>query len=105
MTRAKTLADLRAVHDDSVRIPNRIKARFAAMLKIGPEEHDYEQDFLRAAGVANHKIAPFREQFKAHIVSVADGKTRNRKRVWFADAKVAAKFRTAIGAMIDEQDA
>lgn len=95
MIKAKTLADLRAVHDDSVKIPALIRARLAAMLKIGPEEHDYEAEFLRAAKVSNTKISAFRPDFKAHIVVVGG---KNSKRIWFADPKVAKKFRTTIGA-------
>lgn len=97
-SKAKTLDSLRAVHDDSVVIPTRIQARLAAMLKIGPEEHDYEFDFLKAANVSNNKIGAFRQTFKAHIV-VTIGK--NPKRIWFADPKVAKKFRAAIGASDD----
>lgn len=96
--KAKTLDDLRAVHDDNVVIPARIRARFAAMMKVGPEEHDYEQEFLKAAKVANNKIGAFRQQFKSHIVMTLGG---NSKRIWFADPKVAAKFRNAIGATDD----
>lgn len=96
--KAKTLADLQAVHDDNIVIPTRIKARFAAMLKLGPEEHDYEAEFLKSAGVANNKIGAFRQSFKAHIVMVGG---RNAKRIWFADPKVATKFRAAIGATDD----
>jgi hypothetical protein len=87
-TKAKTLADLRAVHDDDVVIPNRIRAQFAAMLKKGPEEWDYESDFLRDAKVSNSKIGAYRDQFTKHVAATKDG-----KRIWFADAKVAAKFR------------
>lgn len=95
MKSAKTLAGLCAVHDDNVVIPTRIRARFAAMLKIGPEEHDYESEFLAAAKVSNNKISAFRELFKAHIVSVGG---RNPKRIWFADPKIAKRFRDAVGA-------
>lgn len=96
--KAKTLDDLRAVHDDSVVVPTKIRARFAAMLKAGPEEHDYEQKFLKDAGVANNKISEYRAQFKAHIVKLPGN---NGKRIWFGDAKVASKFRTTIGATAD----
>lgn len=95
---AKTLDGLRAVHDDNVVIPKRIRDRFTAMLRIGPEEHDYESEFLAAAKVSNNKISAYRELFKTHIV-VTIGK--NPKRVWFADPKVAKKFRAAIGASDD----
>lgn len=90
-SKPKTLADFRAVHDKSVVIPNKIRARLAAMLKIGPEEHDFEVDFLKAAGVATNEIGAYRDQFDAHIVTV--GGTRNPKKVWFADPKVAKKAR------------
>lgn len=96
-TKPKTLDDLRAVHDDGVVIPARIKARLAAMFKIGPEEHDYEAEFLKAANVSNNKISAFRQQFKKHIVALPN----KGKRIWFADPKVAAKFRDAIGATDD----
>lgn len=93
--KAKTLDDLRAVHDDNIVIPARIRARLAAMLKAGAEEHDYEADFLRAAKVANNKVSAFRQQFKANIVTLPG---HNGKRIWFADAKIAKKFRETIGA-------
>lgn len=96
--KAKVLGDLLAVHDDNVVIPARIRARLAAMLKIGPEEYDYEQDFLKAANVSNNKIGSFRAQFQAHVVMTSG---KNAKRIWFADAKVAKKFRDAIGASDD----
>lgn len=98
MSKAKTLDDLRAVHDDSVVIPKRIRDRLAAMLKTGPEEHDYEQEFLRAAKVPNNKIGAYRSQFKSHIV-LLPGSTG--KRIWFGDPKVAKKFRDTIGASDD----
>jgi len=96
--KAKTLSDLLVKHDESVIIPKRIREHLAAMLRVGPEEHDYEQDFLTAAKIANNKIGKYREQFKAHIVWTRD---KNPKRVWFADPKVAAKFRARIGASDD----
>lgn len=98
MTKAKTLDDLRAVHDDGVVIPTRIRARFVAMLKVGSEEHDYELVFMKAAGVSPNKVGPFRGLFKKHIVTTIG---KNPKRIWFADPKVAAKFRAAIGASED----
>jgi hypothetical protein len=87
-TKPKTLADFRSVHDDNIVIPARIQAQFAAMLKIGPEEHEYESAFLRAAKVSNNKIGAYRDQFEKYIVTTRDG-----KRVWFADPKIAAKAR------------
>lgn len=96
--KAKTLDDLRAVHDDSVVVPKKIRDRFGAMLKIGPEEHDFEQKFLKDAGVANNKISEYRGQFKAHIVKLPGN---GGKRIWFGDAKIAKKFRETIGASDD----
>lgn len=86
--KAKTLADFRAAHDDDVIIPARLQAQLAAMQKIGPEEYDYEIDFLRNAKVGNAKISAYRERFAKHIVV-----TREGKKAWFADPKVAAKAR------------
>lgn len=87
----KTLVDFRAAHDKNVIIPSKIRAALAAMLKEGPENFEYEADFLRRAGVSNTDIGMFRSQFeKGHIVEVGG---RKMKRVWFADPKVARKAR------------
>jgi len=58
----------------------------------GKERHDYEQDFMRAAGVGSLKIGVYREQFASHIVvtTPTNGK-KTQRNVWFADAKVAAQ--------------
>lgn len=91
-TKAKTLADWRATNVEEVIIPNKIRARFAAMLKIGPEEHDTNADFSKAIDVVPAKLALYREQFKQHIVHSKLG-GRDGTLYWFADTKVAEKAR------------
>jgi hypothetical protein len=88
----KTLADWRGSNVKEVLISNKIKAAFAAMLKVGPEEHETNTDFARLAGVAVADLKDYREAFKQHIVhsklSARDGLV-----YWFADPKVAEKAR------------
>lgn len=86
----KSLADFRAVHDKSVIVPGKIKAALDAMAKDGPDNWEYEADFLRRAGVANSDVGGYREQFKDHVVQVGG---KQPKRVWVATVKAAAKFR------------
>jgi len=91
-TKPKTLADWRANNVEEVIVPNKIKARFAAMLKIGPEEYDTNADFANAAGIAVNKLKDYREQFKQHVVYSKLG-GREGTVYWFADPKVAEKAR------------
>lgn len=91
-TKAKTLADWRSTNVEEVIIPNKIRARFAAMLKVGPEEHDSNADFCKALELAPAKLAPYREEFKQHIVYSKLG-GRDGTLYWFADPKVAEKAR------------
>ncbi len=90
-SKPKTLVDFRSAHDKNVIVPNKIRAALAAMLKEGPENYEYEVDFIRRAGISNTDMGLFRDQFeKAHIVEVGGS---SKKRVWFADPKVAKKAR------------
>lgn len=94
MPKAKTIADFRTLHDANVIVPNKIRAAFAAMLKEGPEQWDYEGDFVKRAGISQTQISAFREQFVDHVFE-APGTNGGRagRRVWFADPKVAKKLR------------
>lgn len=88
----KTLADFRGAHDKNVIVPNKIRAALTAMLKEGPENFDYEADFMRRAGLSTTDLSMFRGPFEAtNVVNV--GTDRQPKRVWFADPKVAKKAR------------
>lgn len=89
--KGKTIADLQALHDKSVIIPNRIKSAIAA-LAASDDSWAYEIDFMKMAKppIGAQDIAKFREQFAdywAEMPSV-NGKSQVR-RVWFAT--VAAK--------------
>jgi len=89
----KTLADFRAAHDRNVIVPNKIRAALAAMLKIGPEEHEYEGDFIKKAGISQTDMGEFRDQFIKHVVVVAARSGKAGRKIWFADPKIAAKAR------------
>ena len=93
MSKAKTLADFKAAHDPDVIVPNKIRVGLAAIAKEGPENWLYEQEFLRLTGVSTTQIARYRDQFAAHIVEAPGTNTKATKRVYFGNAKVAAKLR------------
>lgn len=87
----KTLADFRAAHDKNVIIPNKIKAALTKMeTEGGPENWNYEADFIRLAGICQTDMGVFRDQFAEHVVEVSG---KNPKRVWVASVKAAVKFR------------
>ena len=90
---AKTLDDFRAAHDKNVIVPNKIRAALSALEKEGAENWEYELDFLKRSGLSVTDLATFRSQFEAHIVEAASTHGRSAKRVWFGNAKVAAKVR------------
>ncbi len=92
MKKPNTLADFKAQFDQNVVVPNKIRAAFSAMLKESPEAWEYEGDFIKRAGLSQTQIGAYREQFEKHVV-VAKSSNRSDRKVWFADAKVAAKAR------------
>lgn len=92
--KAKTLADFRAAHDPNVIVPTKIRNALAQMEKEGgPENWEYEGDFIKRSGVSQGQMGQFRSEFEAHVVETASNNGRAAKRVWIANAKAAAKFR------------
>lgn len=90
----KTLADFRAAHDPDVIVPNKIRIALEAIEKDGPENWLYEGDFLKLAGLSTTQLAQFRDQFAAHIIEAGGSRSgKSAKRVYFGNAKVAAKLR------------
>lgn len=95
-TPKKNLASYKALHDPNVKIPNKIRAAFAAMLKKdGPEAWEYEGDFRKIADISQTQLSEFREQFLDHIVVAPAAHGTSRKNCWIASAKAAAKFRNS----------
>jgi hypothetical protein len=94
--KGKNLADFRGAHDNSVIVPAKIEAALAALEKEGgPENWEYEAQFIKRVGTSQTNFAAHRDKFKAHIAVVPGG--GNPKRVWIASAKAAAKFRSVEG--------
>jgi len=93
MAKPKTLADFKAAHDPNVIVPSKIGAALAALEKEGPENWEYELDFLKRAGLTTTQLAMFRDQFAAHIVEAPAVHGRSTKRIYFGNAKVATKLR------------
>lgn len=85
-----TLSSFKSAHDKNVIIPSKIRAAFATMLKESPEAWRYEGEMITLAGISTTEMGAFRSQFEDHIVDTKGGV---KKRVWFADSKVAAKAR------------
>lgn len=92
-TVARTVTDFRNAHDRDVIVPRKIKAALETMAKIGPEHHEYEIDFMKLAGISSGEIAKYRAQFEAHIVEAPAAHGKSVKRVYFGNAKTAAKLR------------
>lgn len=88
--KSKTLSDLRALHDKSVMVPNRIKVGIAKLAALGPENWEYEADFMKIAAVSPIDMRDYRESFKDHWADMpsTNGK-RDARRVWFATKKAA----------------
>lgn len=91
--KAKTLADLNNLHDPDTVIKRKIEGQFAAMLKIGTEEWDYSLDFSKKSGVGPATLAKMEPTYKAHIALTRAIDNMRPKTIWFADPKVAKKFR------------
>lgn len=91
--KAKNLDDLKSLHDPDTVIRKKITTQLAAMLKRGPEEWDYEGDFLKQARIGTAAISPFREAFKAHLAVTKPIDGMRPRTIWFADPKVAKRFR------------
>jgi hypothetical protein len=92
MPKAKNLADFKNVADPDVIVPRKMREALAAMAKEGPENWEYEGDFIKRACVSNFHCARYREQFIEHVIEIRENGKASR-RVWFGSAKVAAKAR------------
>ncbi len=89
----KSLAAFKQLYDPNVRIPAQVKAGLESMIRdLGPEAWEYELDFAKRCAIGTAQIGAFREQFDKHNVIVRSSH-RAEKRVWFGDAKIAAKAR------------
>lgn len=86
-----SLESFRSAYDKNVIVPKKIIDALAGMLKEGAESWCHESELLKRAGISTTDLGAFRAQFEKHIVEV--GGSRNGKRVWFADPKVADKAR------------
>lgn len=91
--KASTLDALRAKTDPRVVMRMRILAQLAKLKAIGPEAHQREIDFLRAAKVGNQFVKFIRKEFDKFTVDVQEVGKKNSYRVWFHDARIAGAFR------------
>lgn len=94
--KGNTIADLRAVHDRSVVIPNRIRAALVTLAASG-DAYAYESDFMALAkpSISGKDIAQYRDQFVEFWAEASgtNGKASAR-RVWFATKKLADEWKS-----------
>lgn len=91
----KTIADLRAMHDKNVVVPNRIKQALEALAKSG-DAWAYEADFLNLAKprLGTIDLAKYRDQFTDFWAEMPKSNTRGHVfRVWFATKKAADEWK------------
>jgi len=90
----KTIADLRAVHDKSVLIPNRIREALEALAARG-DEWAYEQEFMALVkpGISSPDISKYRDQFVDFWAELPGSKSSRSCRAWFASKKLANKWK------------
>jgi guanyl-specific ribonuclease Sa len=93
MAKPRSVADFKAAHDPNVIVPAKIRKGLELIAKDGPENWVYEVDFLKLSGVSTTQLATFRDQFAEYIVETPAQHGKNVKRVYFGNAKVAAKLR------------
>ena len=93
-SKARTAADFSATYDRNVIIPNKIRAGLAALLKIGPEHYATDEEFRQLCNLQGAQLSDFRDQFKKHwFMTPSTTGSKTPKRVWFGNAKVAARLR------------
>lgn len=93
-TKAKTLEDFMKDNDRDTVVRTKIKTALAALLKIGPEEHESETDLAKRAGLQLVEVTRMRDEFHRHVAFVPKLMGRKARYVWFGDGKVVpAKFR------------
>lgn len=94
----RTLADLAAVHDRKVVVPNKIKAALAALAASG-QDWAYESDFIKLTvpSISGADIAKYRDGFADFwdVMKPTDGKSAAR-RVWFTSKALADKWKASL---------
>lgn len=87
----KNLASFRAAHDESIIIPNKIRAALESLAKEhGAEGWEYENEFLKRVSCSTTQLAAYRDGFSSYIVETSGSRS---KRVWFATEKAAKAVR------------
>jgi len=94
--KARTSADFIATHIREVRAPNRIREVLKELRSIGREHWIYEGELISEYKIGSRDLNEFRDLFKEHWIQTDRCRSGERpKRIWFADPKLAAKFRNA----------
>ena len=95
----KTIADLRAAHDRTVVVPNRIRQAIAALKESG-DEWAYESDFIQLLkpSLSAVDVSRYREHFTDFWVELPSTNGKNSmRRAWFATKAAADKWKEEVG--------
>lgn len=85
--KGRSLADFRRVYDKDLIIPARIRA---AIKELGAGGWEYEQGFVKIAGVSTQDLGNYRDQFADHIVTIKE------RRAWAGSKETATKMRSML---------
>lgn len=92
--KARTGADFAQRHLREHAGIHKIQIALAQMAAVGPEHWEYEADLSKDPySVATRDLAELRSRFAKHVVTTEVQAGERPKKVWFASAAVAAKYR------------
>ena len=83
---------LRAKHNPAIVTRNKVLAQLAR-LKARGAEYQYEQAFLREAGISNLYVRLIRKEFERYTAMVNEIGKKAAKRTWFPNPAHAAQIR------------
>lgn len=92
----RTGADFAARHVRNIAIRVKIQRALAKIRETGPEHWEYESDLTKSPYfLSSRDLSDFRDEkpFKDHWILTEVHDSREPRRVWFGDAKIAAKYR------------
>jgi hypothetical protein len=91
----RTGADFASKHIRTNAVTAKIQAALVKIKSVGPEHWEYETDLSKPPySISSRDLADYRDQFDPFWLYTEVQEGEKPRRVWFADPKVAAKYRT-----------
>jgi len=82
----KSLSEFASMYDKDTIVPKKIREAIDA---LGPDCWEYEQEFIKRAGISTYDMSTYREQFSdEYVLSVG----KHSKRVWAGSPEMKAKM-------------